>query len=120
MGCGESLSDSSFRPSETLPSSLVCCTSLDSGLGFLNNLTFDQLPLSRLTASDITKRSGAITTLVVILAIVTVLAINQARVIRKTVGCHIMEDGTLQAVLSYLFWLFYPDFIFDCIIIFFP
>jgi len=53
-------------------------------VGILNNLTFDRLPLSRLTASDVTKRSGAITTLAVILAIVTVLAINQARVIRKT------------------------------------
>jgi hypothetical protein len=53
-------------------------------VGILNNLTFDKLPLSRLTASDLTKRSGAITTLVVILAVVTVLAINQARIIRKT------------------------------------
>ncbi|KAF9566175.1 hypothetical protein CPC08DRAFT_131096 [Agrocybe pediades] len=53
-------------------------------VGVLNNLTFDKLPLSRLTSSDLGKRSGAITTLVVLLVIVVVLAINQIRVIRKT------------------------------------
>jgi len=53
-------------------------------VGVLNNLTFDQLPLSRLTSSDLGKRSGAITTLVVMLVIIVVLAINQIRVIRKT------------------------------------
>jgi len=53
-------------------------------VGILNNLTFDKLPLSRLTSSDLTKRRGAITTLVVILVIILVLAINQVRVIRKT------------------------------------
>lgn len=53
-------------------------------VGILNNLTFDRLPLSRLTSSDITKRNGAIATLVVLLVIITVLAINQVRVVRKT------------------------------------
>jgi len=53
-------------------------------VGILNNLTFDKLPLSRLTSSDITKRSGAIATLVVILVIVVVCVINQIRVVRKT------------------------------------
>ncbi|KDR85343.1 hypothetical protein GALMADRAFT_132046 [Galerina marginata CBS 339.88] len=53
-------------------------------VGVLNNLTFDKLPLSRLTSSDITKRNGAITTLVVMLVIITVLVINQMRIIRKT------------------------------------
>jgi hypothetical protein len=53
-------------------------------VGVLNNLTFDKLPLSRLTSSDLTKRSGAIATLVVLLVIITILAINQVRVIRKT------------------------------------
>lgn len=53
-------------------------------VGLLNNLTFDKLPLSRLTSSDIHKRAGAATTLVVMLVIITVLAINQIRVIRKT------------------------------------
>ena len=53
-------------------------------MGVLNNLTFDRLPLSRLTASDITKRSGALTTLVTIVVIIFVLAVNQVRVVRKT------------------------------------
>lgn len=53
-------------------------------VGLLNNLTFDKLPLSRLTSSDIHKRSGAVTTLVVMLVIIIVLAVNQIRVIRKT------------------------------------
>ncbi|KAF8634425.1 hypothetical protein AX15_000876 [Amanita polypyramis BW_CC] len=53
-------------------------------IGVLNNLTFDRLPLSRLTASDFTKRQGAVTVLVVILVIFTIVVINQARIIRKT------------------------------------
>ncbi|KAH9486607.1 hypothetical protein JR316_0000672 [Psilocybe cubensis] len=53
-------------------------------VGVLNNLTFDKLPLSRLTSSDLGKRNGAITTLVVMLVIIVILAINQVRVIRKT------------------------------------
>jgi hypothetical protein len=53
-------------------------------VGVLENLTFDKLPLSRLTSSDITKRNGAVTTLVVILVILVILVINQVRVIRKT------------------------------------
>lgn len=53
-------------------------------VGLLNNLTFDRLPLSRLTSSDLHKRSGAIATLVVLVVIIVVLGINQMRVIRKT------------------------------------
>lgn len=53
-------------------------------VGVLNNLTFDKLPLSRLTSSDLSKRSGAVATLVVILVIVVACVINQIRVIRKT------------------------------------
>ena len=53
-------------------------------VGVLNNLTFDKLPLSRLTSSDLTKRRGAITTLVVMLVIIIILVINQIRVVRKT------------------------------------
>ncbi|KAG6818053.1 hypothetical protein H0H87_009208 [Tephrocybe sp. NHM501043] len=52
--------------------------------GVLTNITFDKIPISRLTASDLTKRSGAITALVIIIIIVAILAINQVRVIRKT------------------------------------
>ncbi|KAF8807725.1 hypothetical protein BYT27DRAFT_7098483 [Phlegmacium glaucopus] len=76
-------------------------------VGVLNNLTFDRLPLSRLTASDITKRNGAIATLVVILVIVVVLAINQVRVVRKTgwlphyLGWYIL-GGLVTLVLAFL------------------
>ncbi|KAJ7932542.1 hypothetical protein B0H13DRAFT_2227707 [Mycena leptocephala] len=42
------------------------------------------LPLQRLTASDLTKRSGAITTLVIIVLIIAAVALNQLRVFRKT------------------------------------
>ncbi|KIY66161.1 hypothetical protein CYLTODRAFT_378156 [Cylindrobasidium torrendii FP15055 ss-10] len=50
----------------------------------LTNLTMNNIPFSRLTASDLTKRSGAITALVIIVLIILVLGVNQARVIRKT------------------------------------
>ncbi|KAH6916867.1 LCCL domain-containing protein [Coprinopsis sp. MPI-PUGE-AT-0042] len=53
-------------------------------VGVLNNRTFDLLPLSRLTSSDLNKRSGALATLIVIILVVVVCAINQVRVIRKT------------------------------------
>ncbi|KAF9056516.1 LCCL domain-containing protein [Panaeolus papilionaceus] len=53
-------------------------------VGVLNNLTFDKLPLSRLTASDINKRNGAVATLVVLIIVVAICAINQIRVVRKT------------------------------------
>ncbi|KAJ7596886.1 hypothetical protein C8J56DRAFT_1011488 [Mycena floridula] len=53
-------------------------------VGIYTNLTTDKLPIDRLTASDLTKRSGAITALVVIVLIVLFFALNQARVIRKT------------------------------------
>jgi len=50
----------------------------------LSNLTFDKLPLYRLTASDIKTRSGAAETFAIGLVIIFVLTINQLRVIRKT------------------------------------
>ncbi|GLB36014.1 putative LCCL domain containing protein [Lyophyllum shimeji] len=53
-------------------------------VGVLTNLTTDKIPISRLTASDLSKRSGAITALVVIIVIVAMLVFNQIRVIRKT------------------------------------
>jgi hypothetical protein len=52
--------------------------------GVLYNLTIDRIPISRLLASDIGKRSGGITAFVVILVVVVCLVINQVRVIRKT------------------------------------
>ncbi|KAF7339605.1 LCCL domain-containing protein [Mycena sanguinolenta] len=53
-------------------------------VGVLTGETTDRLPLERLTASDLKKRSGAITTLVVIVIIIAAIAINQIRVFRKT------------------------------------
>lgn len=53
-------------------------------VGVLANVTFEKIPIDRLTASDLTKRGGAITALVVILIVVTIIIINQARVVRKT------------------------------------
>lgn len=53
-------------------------------VGLLNNSTFDRLPLGRLTSSDINLRSGALATLIVLIIVVVVCAINQARIIRKT------------------------------------
>ncbi|KAG6879746.1 hypothetical protein C0992_012066 [Termitomyces sp. T32_za158] len=53
-------------------------------VGVLNNITFDKIPISRLTASDLSKRSGAITALVIIVIVVFILALNQVRVMRKT------------------------------------
>lgn len=52
--------------------------------GVLTNLTTDKIPISRLTASDLGKRSGAITALVIIIVIVAIIVLNQVRVIRKT------------------------------------
>ncbi|KAF8640776.1 hypothetical protein AX17_000426 [Amanita inopinata Kibby_2008] len=53
-------------------------------VAILNNLTFDRIPISRLTSSDLAKRSGAITSLIIILIILTIIVINQIRVVRKT------------------------------------
>lgn len=53
-------------------------------VGVLANVTFEKIPIDRLTASDLTKRGGAITALVIILIVVIAVIINQARVVRKT------------------------------------
>ncbi|KAK0478298.1 hypothetical protein IW261DRAFT_1551663 [Armillaria novae-zelandiae] len=54
-------------------------------VGVLSYITLEAaIPINRLTSSDLTKRSGAITALVVIVIIVVVLVLNQVRVIRKT------------------------------------
>jgi len=76
-------------------------------IGLLNNLTFDRLPLDRLTASDIGKRSGSIATLVVLIVVLVVCGLNQLRVIRKTgwlphyVGWYIV-GGLVLMVLALL------------------
>jgi hypothetical protein len=53
-------------------------------VGVLTNLTFDNIPIDRLLISDIKKRSGGIVSLVVIIVVLVVFALNQVRVIRKT------------------------------------
>lgn len=54
-------------------------------VGVLSYITLEAaIPINRLTSSDLNKRSGAITALVVIVIIVVVLVLNQVRVIRKT------------------------------------
>jgi len=53
-------------------------------VGVLSNVTFSKIPIDRLTASDLTKRSGAIAALVIILIIILAIVLNQARVVRKT------------------------------------
>ncbi|KAI0068316.1 hypothetical protein BV25DRAFT_1818708 [Artomyces pyxidatus] len=50
----------------------------------LTNLTTDKIPIDRLTAADIKAQPGGITALIIIVIIVSFLAVNQARVIRKT------------------------------------
>lgn len=53
-------------------------------VGVLTNITFDKIPIDRLTSQDLHAQSGAIGALVVILVVVTIIVINQVRVIRKT------------------------------------
>ena len=53
-------------------------------VGVLANVTFGKLPLNRLLASDVKSRPGALTALIVIVVLVLAVALNQARVIRKT------------------------------------
>lgn len=53
-------------------------------IGTLLNVVFADVPLQRLTGSDLAEQPGAITALVIIIVIVIVIAVNQVRVIRKT------------------------------------
>ncbi|KAH8102430.1 hypothetical protein BXZ70DRAFT_928537 [Cristinia sonorae] len=53
-------------------------------VGVLSNVVFDKIPISRLTASDITQRKGGIIAFVIILIVLVCIAVNQVRVIRKT------------------------------------
>lgn len=47
-------------------------------IGALNNVTFDRLPISRLTPHDLQQQPGAIATLLSIIAILVVIVIGQA------------------------------------------
>ncbi|KIP12412.1 hypothetical protein PHLGIDRAFT_123962 [Phlebiopsis gigantea 11061_1 CR5-6] len=52
--------------------------------GVLINIISNRIPIDRLVGSDITKRPGALTALIIIVVILFVIFINQLRVIRKT------------------------------------
>ncbi|KAJ7487449.1 hypothetical protein B0H11DRAFT_1721030 [Mycena galericulata] len=76
-------------------------------VGVLTGETTDRLPLERLTSSDLTKRSGAIATLVVIVLLIAAIALNQMRVFRKIgwlpyyLGWYVI-GGLVALVLSQL------------------
>ncbi|OAX44387.1 hypothetical protein K503DRAFT_678829 [Rhizopogon vinicolor AM-OR11-026] len=75
--------------------------------GVLTNLTMDQIPISRLTATDINQQAGGITALIIIVLILLVMVVNQVRVIRKTgwlpyyLGWYIL-GGLVTLVLALL------------------
>lgn len=53
-------------------------------LGVLFNVTTEKIPIDRLLGSDLQKRPGAITALVIIVIVIAVAVLNQMRVARKT------------------------------------
>ncbi|KAF9455061.1 hypothetical protein P691DRAFT_654976 [Macrolepiota fuliginosa MF-IS2] len=53
-------------------------------VGVLYNLTIDRIPISRLLASDISKRPGGLTAFIIVLIVFAILVVNQVRVVRKT------------------------------------
>lgn len=75
--------------------------------GVLSNDILNRIPISRLTASDISQRRGGITAFIIILLILVIIVVNQVRVIRKTgwlpyyLGWYIL-GGLVIVVLSQL------------------
>ena len=53
-------------------------------VGVLTNVTLGKIPINRLLLSDVMNRPGALTALIVIVAVMLVIILNQVRVIRKT------------------------------------
>jgi len=53
-------------------------------VGVLADATFDKIPIDRLLVSDIRRRPGALTALLIVVAVMLVIILNQIRVIRKT------------------------------------
>ena len=51
-------------------------------VGCLNNYTFDKIPIQRLTPHDLKQQPGAITALVIIIAVLLVIAVGQAWALR--------------------------------------
>jgi len=64
-------------------------------IGALNNYTFDRIPISRLTARDLRQQPGAITALIIILAIIIAAAAGQALAFRT-------EGRLLRYIGAYL------------------
>lgn len=52
--------------------------------GVLFNIVTDKIPIDRLLASDIHQRSGAVAALIIIVIALTIIVVNQLRIIRKT------------------------------------
>ncbi|KAJ9656409.1 hypothetical protein H2198_004987 [Neophaeococcomyces mojaviensis] len=52
-------------------------------IGALNNYTFDQIPISRLTGHDLRQQPGAITALIIIVLLIAAIAAGQAWAFRK-------------------------------------
>ena len=69
--------------------------------------TLDQIPIDRLTASDIKQQAGGIAAIVVLVIVLVIVAINQVRVARTTgwlpyyLGWYIL-GGLVVLVLSQL------------------
>lgn len=53
-------------------------------VGVLANDTLGKIPINRLLVSDVARRPGAVTALIVVVVVVLAVVLNQARVIRKT------------------------------------
>lgn len=52
--------------------------------GVLFTLVTADIPIDRLVASDIAKRPGALVALIICVVVITILVVNQVRVVRKT------------------------------------
>lgn len=53
-------------------------------VGVLENMTFDLIPIDRLTAADIKAQPGGLTALIIIIIVLICIVVNQVRIIRKT------------------------------------
>ena len=75
--------------------------------GVLLNITTNWIPIDRLVASDIQRRPGALTAIIILVIVLVIVVVNQVRVIRKTgwlfhyVGWYV-AGGLVLLVLSQL------------------
>ncbi|KAF8525172.1 hypothetical protein BU17DRAFT_42292 [Hysterangium stoloniferum] len=77
--------------------------------GVLFNILTDKIPIDRLLASDISKRSGAIVALVIIVIVLVPIVVNQLRVIRKTGWLPHYLGGYIIAGLIIMVLALLPD-----------